>query len=310
MRRCQRWFAAFAVLALLCAANADEVGGDKETEMDDLEDAESQCPSVDCPAAEERISQLAAQLQTTSDTVSEMAVLLGEVHDQMNQGGADSGSADVAFRDCSDLPDGSPSGVYIVTPGLAHRAPVYCDQETDGGRWTVIQRRADIVPHVNFFRIWDDYKWGFGFLEGEHWWGLQNVWRMTLPLDRSYELRIDLEDFEGGRRFAVYGNFRISSEADGYRLFATNFAGDAGDSLVRQIGARFSTRDRELGVPATNCAETFKGAWWYKDCHDSNLNGLYLGGLHTTAGEGINWRTWLGYNYSLKHVEMKIRPVS
>ena len=43
-----------------------------------------------------------------------------------------------------------------------------------------------------------------------------------------YELRINLEDFEGNKRFAKYSHFRISNEADGYRLTVSGFAGNAG----------------------------------------------------------------------------------
>ena len=71
---------------------------------------------------------------------------------------------------------------------------------------------------------------------------------------------------------------------------------------------RFSTKDRDNDKSGRSCAQAFKGAWWYNRCHDSNLNGLYLRGIHTSRGDGVNWYHWRGDYYSLQKTEMKIRP--
>ena len=59
-----------------------------------------------------------------------------------------------------------------------------------------------------------------------------------------------------------------------------------------------------------NCPIKFKGAWWYNAYHASNLNGLYHHGRHPSYADGVSWKTWKGYYYSLKRTEMKIRPAS
>ena len=70
----------------------------------------------------------------------------------------------------------------------------------------------------------------------------------------------------------------------------------------------FSTKDQDNDVHQTgNCAVSFKGAWWYRNCHNSNLNGKYLSGTHTSYADGVEWYQWKGHYYSLKTTEMKLR---
>ena len=87
-----------------------------------------------------------------------------------------------------------------------------------------------------------------------------------------------------------------------------NVLGDAGDSLRWHNGMKFSTMDRDNDLVGHSCAHRNKGAWWYKACHNSNLNGLYLRGNHTSYADGVNWFHWRGISYSLQKTEMKIRP--
>ena len=57
-----------------------------------------------------------------------------------------------------------------------------------------------------------------------------------------------------------------------------------------------------------HCAQHYGGAWWFHNCHESNLNGHYY--HNVTAGGygcGINWFYWKGFYYSLKFSEMKTR---
>ena len=80
--------------------------------------------------------------------------------------------------------------------------------------------------------------------------------------------------------------------------------------MVEHNDMRFTTFDRDHDTFTNgNCARTFKGAWWYHNCHHSNLNGLYLAGTHTSYADGIEWETWHGQYYSLKSTNMQITRI-
>ena len=70
---------------------------------------------------------------------------------------------------------------------------------------------------------------------------------------------------------------------------------------------QFSTKDADNDIyKEASCSLLFRGAWWYSNCHGSNLNGFYYGGPHKSYADGIEWYAFRGYYYSLKTTEMKI----
>ncbi|XP_067028471.1 ficolin-2-like isoform X1 [Acropora muricata] len=196
------------------------------------------------------------------------------------------------------------TGVHRINPDGNKPITVSCDMTTDGGGWTVFQRRLD--GSIDFYRGWTEYKFGFGNLSGEFWLGNDNLHRITASDNMT--LRVDLEDFEGNVTFAEYSIFKVADASDKYRLLIGGYNGTAGDSMAFQNKMRFSAKDQDNDIRDIHCAVTFKGAWWYRNCHTSNLNGQYLSGSHATDADGINWKTFRGYHYSLKRSEMKLRP--
>ncbi|XP_061120931.1 fibrinogen C domain-containing protein 1-like [Syngnathus typhle] len=217
----------------------------------------------------------------------------------------------IMARDCSQVMAAGKSqdGIHTFFIG-SDSFKAYCDMSLDGGGWTVIQRRKD--GSVDFFRGWNDYRKGFGDLAGEHWLGLQNIHALTAS--GAYQLRIDFTIFDGRTYYALYDDFSVGRNSldpdkDGYPLLVSGYSGTAGESLTfLHSGMKFTTKDRDQDTSTDNCANKYKGAWWYRNCYASNLNGLYK----ATGTCDLSNALWLDLrppSYTcLRFVEMKIRP--
>ncbi|GAA6099088.1 angiopoietin-1 isoform X1 [Tachysurus ichikawai] len=124
------------------------------------------------------------------------------------------------FRDCADLYESGfqKNGVYNININPQETKKVYCNMESAGGGWTVIQRRED--GSVDFQRTWKEYKMGFGSVSAEHWLGNEFVYMLTSQ--RQYALRVELTDWDGHQAFSQYDRFHIGSEKNKYRKVLYN----------------------------------------------------------------------------------------
>ncbi|KAL9989605.1 hypothetical protein ACROYT_G004172 [Oculina patagonica] len=239
-----------------------------------------------------------------SEVKQQLAELKGEIKEiKENVTGRLCGKV---YKNCADAykSGGKISGVYKIDPDGLGEFKVFCDQKTAGGGWTVFQKRFN--GSVYFGRTWDDYKRGFGNLNGEFWLGLDKIHRLTVS--SSNKLRVDLEDIHGQTAFAEYSSFSVAYEAAKYELSLGSYSGTAGDSLGSHRGSAFSTKDRDNDIcpGLCHCASLWKGGWWYYHCHRANLNGLYMPG--NTSHKGMSWYHWKNSTESVKRSEMKIRP--
>uniref|UniRef100_A0A8C2VKU1 Tenascin n=1 Tax=Chinchilla lanigera TaxID=34839 RepID=A0A8C2VKU1_CHILA len=207
-------------------------------------------------------------------------------------------------RDCSQamLNGDTTSGLYTIylNNDKAQALEVFCDMTSDGGGWIVFLRRKN--GREDFYRNWKAYAAGFGDRREEFWLGLDNLSKITAQ--GQYELRVDLQD-HGETAYAVYDRFSVGDAKTRYKLNVEGYSGTAGDSMAYHNGRSFSTYDKDTDSAITNCALSYKGAFWYKNCHRVNLMGRYGDNNHS---QGVNWFHWKGHEYSIQFAEMKLRP--
>ncbi|XP_074190924.1 angiopoietin-related protein 3 isoform X2 [Rhinolophus sinicus] len=177
--------------------------------------------------------------------------------------------------------------------------------EHDGSSWTLIQHRID--GSQNFNETWENYKYGFGNLDGEFWLGLEKIYSIAKQSD--YILRIELEDWENTKHYVEY-SFHMGNYETNYMLHLTEITGNVPNALPEHKDLMFSTWDHKA-KGHFNCPESFSGGWWWHDvCGENNLNGKYNKPRAKTKLErrGISWKSQNGKLYSIKSTKMLIHP--
>ena len=157
---------------------------------------------------------------------------------------------------------------------------------------------------LDFNRNWTDYEEGFGDLQYEHWLGLKKIHCLTFSVCAA-ELRIDMTNYKGIHKYAIYSSIAVHNAANKYRLDLGAYSGTAGDgmracgSTRNNDGMSFSTPDRDNDKSPGNCAHYFRAGWWYNDCYCAILNRPY-----NNNGYMYSWNT---FSSTLKCSEMKLR---
>ena len=77
-----------------------------------------------------------------------------------------------------------------------------------------------------------------------------------------------MRDNNGNTSYASYSTFYIGGSTTNYTLHVSGYSGT--DNLMK-----FTTKDNDNDQWSGNCAIYSTGAWWYKRCYPSNLNGHY-----------------------------------
>ena len=172
------------------------------------------------------------------------------------------------------------------------------------------QRRKD--GSVNFNRNWEDYKNGFGDLDGEFWLGNENLHKLTHG--RNMEMRIWAQTFGGVNVYTYYNNVSIENEENNYRLnggvYSSGKRYSPDDWIARSANMDFSTFDRDNDIFDDHCAQLYNSGWWMSACFYINLNGPYQP-TEAVSGyaPGIIWYGLQGMEKSLKQCTMSIRSL-
>ncbi len=77
--------------------------------------------------------------------------------------------------------------------------------------------------------------------------------------------------------------------------------------MARHNTMKFTTKDKDHDTWVHNCAISFTGAWWYKDCHSINLNGKNFNSDDAPEAKGITLKDWRSNTQSLSAVRMSVK---
>ncbi|XP_053400682.1 ficolin-3-like [Mercenaria mercenaria] len=114
--------------------------------------------------------------------------------------------SETSCKEISESYPSTPSGLYKIRLSESKKTPtVYCDMDTDGGGWTVLQNRYNGT--VDFYRNFSEYENGFGALNGEFWLGLKIVQEMTYQ--GTTEFRLDVTTVDHVTFTETYQNFYL-----------------------------------------------------------------------------------------------------
>ncbi|NXI40834.1 FGL1L protein, partial [Galbula dea] len=178
-------------------------------------------------------------------------------------------------KDCSEVPTGNPSGIYIIQPTGLHPIVVYCEMNGTDGGWTVIQRNQQSTE-ITWAESWSTYKYGFGNVNTEYWLGTEYIHQISKQ--KVYQVRFLIWDAANNTMFADYNLFSLEDESQGYRLRLGAYSGLAGDAMSSNSASsmhdnmKFSAKDLDQDTYSGNCASSYGGGWWYSACYSVRLN--------------------------------------
>ena len=141
----------------------------------------------------------------------------------------------------------------------------------------LIQRRTS-VDNDRFNRPFADFVNGFSTTQGDFWFGLELLHKLTSAAKTRYQLVLGAKRRDNGRWMeVVLDNFYVDS-GDGYHLrfgsiVAKRNTGISDWNVNYFRDKLFSARDRDQDTySGYDCASSRKGGWWFGYCSLICLN--------------------------------------
>lgn len=213
----------------------------------------------------------------------------------------------VQYKDCGQLLKAgyNVSGVHRLFTEQDKSYLMHCDFR-GATAYNVIQRRQ--YGNVDFRQPLSYYVAGFGNAQGDYWVGLNSITYLTQQQGNTV-LTIQMQDYRGNNKNARYSSFHVLPYSTAFRMYVAGFTQSGG--LIDDFGLHNNRTFQTYDYPdPDNCATYMKGGWWYNYCAYAYLNGIYYPpGPYQPSGsyyDGIYWKDWYGYNFSLKFVSMEV----
>ncbi|KAK2139233.1 hypothetical protein LSH36_1923g00000 [Paralvinella palmiformis] len=159
---------------------------------------------------------------------------------------------------------------------------------------------------VDFNKEWEDYKHGFGSLNGEFWAGNEMIPQLTTG-GQTYTLRVDLKNYDGVSIYAKYDSFLVDSEYKKYRLSVSGYDvnSTADNSLADNNNCEFSTASIDNDIDSSiHRANMFSAPWWY--CYGGSV--ILTGEYGENANFGIIWAGPFSYWSFYRDAVVMVRP--
>ena len=115
--------------------------------------------------------------------------------------------------------------LHQIVP-IPNQLNVVCDMIK--GQWIVFQTR--VHAQLTSIANWVDYEEGFGNPHYKHWLGLRKINCLLFSVC-AVELRIDMTDYKGIHKYAIYSSITVHNAANKYRLDLGAYSGTARDGM-------------------------------------------------------------------------------